>query len=52
MNRITYRYTVSLKLLERLEQFVNDKKDCTIDDILLEYKKLKLFYRHGLSYID
>lgn len=52
MNRISYRYTVSINLLEKLEKFVQDNPNCTIDDILLQYKKLKMFYRHGLSNID
>lgn len=48
MNNITYKYTVSLHLLDKIEEFV-EKDNPTVEQLKIYFRKLKLFYRHGLA---
>lgn len=51
MNNITYKYTVSLQLLEKIEDFV-EKENPTVEQLKFHFRRLKLFYRHGLAFRD
>lgn len=51
MNLITHKYYVNLRLLEELERYVADKNP-SMDELLCYFRRLKLYYRHGLSKIE
>lgn len=48
MNRITHKYYVCKELLQKLEDMVSEKPDLTVKDLVLEFRKLKMFYSCGL----
>lgn len=51
MNRITHKYYVSLRLLEEIEKYVADKNP-TMDELILYFRRIKLYYRHGLAKLE
>lgn len=51
MNKVTHKYIVNIRLLEEIERFVQDKNP-TVDELKAEFRRLKIFYRHGLSELE